>query len=108
MIKDVNNSASSNNPEHKKDTWYRNRNFPLLPIITTKKGDEHNTSSFSFFWLFFTVWTLDIVYFEIGMVASSHWGFGVIGILPYLRWAITIPLPTIMSDAIDKYTRRKP
>lgn len=87
-MKDVNCTG-----EYRKEKWYNNHVFPLIPIIIVKKKDKYNTSGFSFKWLFFNLWSLDSFAFELSFVCTSHWGIGIIGILPYLRWVVTIPLP---------------
>ena len=71
--------------------WYNNWIFPLVPIINFRSADKHHTSKISFKWLFLTFWTLDGFSFELSIIANTHWGIGVIGLLPYLRFAITIP-----------------
>jgi hypothetical protein len=72
--------------------WYNKHGFPLIPVLETRPADEWNTSRFTFSWLFFSCWSLDAPNFEIGLVCSTHWGIGFIGILPYLRWTFTIPI----------------
>ena len=86
--------------------WYNHNVFPLVPILEIKKANEHNTSGFSFRWLFFTFWTLDSIEFELTFTISKHWGFGVIGMLPYLRWCITIPCPEWVGIKIDSIFSR--
>jgi len=71
----------------------KDRKFNVLPFIEIKEADEHNTSHFYFRWLFLTFWVLDTPNLAVEIACSDHWGFGVIGLLPYLRWAITIPIP---------------
>ena len=88
--------------------WYNSYKFPLVPLIKSEPENEYNTSSFSFKWLFFNYWTLDSFGFEIALVATEHWGIGVIGILPYSRWAITIPIPEKFGYWVDKNLGRKP
>ena len=70
--------------------WLKNDTFPIIPISYERE------KGFSVRWLFFTFWTLDYIEFEFAFVCSSHWGIGLIGILPYLRWTITIPLKHIV------------
>jgi hypothetical protein len=84
------------------EKWYNKNIFPLVPVITIKKGDEQNTFSFTFRWLFFTLWTLDSFEFEIAITISTHWGIGLIGILPYLRWVVAIPCPMKLGMWWDK------
>lgn len=96
------------NDNTKKRKWYNGYTFPLVPVIQKRKADDHNTSSFSFHWLIFKFWTLDAVDFELSLVLSFHWGFGVIGILPYLRWAIAIPFPYKLGLFIQRHFWRRP
>lgn len=91
---------------YRKEKWYNKNIFPLVPIITLRKANEHNTSSFTFRWLFFTAWTLDSFSFELSLVATTHWGIGFIGIFPYLRWVVAIPCPDILGSFIDKKLNR--
>ena len=51
---------------------------------------------------FLTVWDLDIPSFEVTVVADTHWGLGVIGILPYLRWTVTMPCPEKVGTWVHK------
>lgn len=83
-------------------TWYNNNQFPIIPIFTKKKGDEYNTKSFSFCWLFLKVWTLDAFQFEISFTADSHWGIGITALLPYLRIVFCIPCPMRLQRWIQK------
>lgn len=92
---------------YRKEKWYNKNIFPLVPVITAKKANEYNTSSFTFRWLFFTIWTLDSFSFELSVVATTHWGVGLIGILPYLRWVITIPCTERLGMFINKKLDRK-
>lgn len=87
--------------------WYNRSIFPLLPYISSRKADEYNTSQFCIRWLMFTVWILDSFEFEISIVANTHWGIGMIGMLPYLRWVVAIPCPEKLGIWIYKYTSRK-
>ena len=75
----------------RKQKWYSRDIFPLIPLIETRKTNEYNATKLYFRWLIFTFWTLDSFEFELSVVANTHWGIGVIGTLPYLRWTITIP-----------------
>lgn len=81
----------------RKQKWYNKNIFPLVPVLEIRKADEHNTSSFTFRWMFLTVWTLDTPQFEVTVVADTHWGLGIIGLFPYLRWVFTIPCPEKVS-----------
>lgn len=87
--------------------WYRNFKFPLIPIVIFRKASEYDTGSFSVHWLFFQCWTLDSFEFELAIVASTHWGLGIIGILPYLRLVFTIPCPDGLTVFLYKYFWRK-
>ena len=86
----------------RKQKWYNKNIFPLVPILEIKKADQNNTGSFNFRWLFFTAWTLDSPSFEFAIVADTHWGIGFIGLLPYLRWVVTIPCPEKLGIWIDR------
>jgi hypothetical protein len=98
-------TASGN---YRKQKWYNNNVFPLIPVLEIKKANEHNTSGFTFRWLVFTIWTLDQFCFELSIVANEHWGIGVIGILPYLRWVIAIPCPEWFGIKLSNLLGRKP
>ena len=52
---------------YRKEKWYNRNIFPLVPVITIKKADEHNTNGFTFRWLFFTFWSLDAFQFELSL-----------------------------------------
>jgi len=92
----------------RKQKWYNMNIFSLVPILEIKKADQHNTSGFTFRWLFFTVWTLDSPSFEFAIVADTHWGIGFIGLLPYLRWIATIPCPEKLGIWIHrKFSRAR-
>ena len=91
----------------RKEKWYNKNVFPLVPVITIRKANEHNTSSFTFRWLFFTIWTLDSFSFELSVVATTHWGIGFIGILPYIRWVVAIPCPERLGILIDRKLGRR-
>jgi hypothetical protein len=88
--------------------WYRNPKFSLLPILTIKPANEHNTAEFSFDWLFLRLWTLDAFGFELAIVADSHWGIGVNGILPYVRWVCCIPCPERLGMWLQTTLWRRP
>lgn len=92
----------------RKEKWYNSYIFPLIPLLTIKKADKYNTEGFTFKWLFITLWTLDNVQFEVAIVLDTHWGIGFIGLLPYLRWVISIPCPPNIGIWFDKLTSRKP
>lgn len=93
---------------HQPRKWYKSYTFPLIPVIQYRPAKIHNTSSFSFHWLVLKFWTLDSFDFEIGIAFSGHWGIGVLGILPYLRWVISIPAPQKLSMWVQMYLWRKP
>lgn len=107
-MKDVNETGTY---KKRNKFWYYNQ-FPLLPILSIREADEYNTKAISFKWLFFTFWTLDSFSFDLSLAFSAHWGVGVIGILPYLRWAITIPLPwgykveSKLTELLDRKVKR--
>jgi hypothetical protein len=88
--------------------WYNHYKFPLLPRLEIRKANQHNTAGFSLNWLFFTVWSLDSFTFELAIVCTGHWGIGIIGILPYLRWAITMPIPCRLDNWVNSKLDRRP
>jgi hypothetical protein len=88
--------------------WYNHYKFPLIPRLEIREANKYNTKSFIFNWLFFTVWSLDHVSFEVSLVCSTHWGIGVVGIFPYLRWCITIPAPSKFMMRLSNKLDRKP
>jgi hypothetical protein len=88
--------------------WYNKRIFPLIPTIESKPADEYNTSSYCFRWLIFTFWTIDTPQFELSIVIDSHWGIGIIGLLPYVRWVIAVPIPKVISHYVYRNFSRKP
>ncbi len=92
---------------YRKEKWYNKNVFPLVPVITVSKANEYNTSGFTFRWLFFTVWTLDCFSFEFSVVATTHCGIGLIGIIPFLRWVIAIPCPVRLGILIDRKLGRR-
>ena len=77
-------------------------------MLTTTKANEYNTGGFTFSWLFFTFWTLDSFQFEVSFTISTHWGFGFVGILPYLRWVVAVPCPEKLGFWIDRKLGRSP
>lgn len=86
--------------------WYNHNLFPLIPCIEVRKEDSRNTWNMSFRWLFFTIWTLDSFQFELAIVADTHWGVGIIGVLPYLRWVCTVPCPEFITFFVQKNLNR--
>jgi len=92
----------------RKEKWYNMNIFPLVPVVQIKEKDQHNTTGFSFRWLFFTFWSLDSFGFEFAFVLDTHWGMGFIGVLPYLRWVICIPCPEKISIFVSRKLNRKP
>ncbi len=92
---------------YKPRKWYNSYRFPLIPIIKVREANEYNTRSISFHWLFFQFWTLDSFNFEVSFVVSEHWGIGVIGIFPYLRWVVAIPLPEKFGMWVQKNLWRR-
>jgi hypothetical protein len=93
---------------HTSKKWYKRNIFPIIPIIETRKGNKYNTDSFSFRWLFITIWTIDSFCFELSLVANNHWGIGIIGLFPYFRFAFTIPCPISVGMWTQKNLDRKP
>jgi len=89
-----------------KKRWYCNKTFPLIPIIKIQKANEYRLFYFHFKWLFFTLWSTETPSIEIGFTMSTHWGIGFIGLLPYLRWACTIPIPFNVGCRIDEKLSR--
>ena len=81
--------------------WWNNYKFPLVPIIQTRKASKHNLFKLTFNWLFFEMWTLDHFAIELSFVMDTHWGIGIIGIIPYLRIKATIPLPLFLERFIS-------
>ncbi len=92
---------------YRNEKWYNKNVFPLVPVVVFKKADKWNTSSFSFRWLVFTVWSRNSFDFELSLVIDTHWGIGIIGLLPYLRWVVTIPCPEMLSILISKKLDRR-
>ena len=88
--------------------WYNHHVFSLIPILQIKKANYHNTSGFTFRWLFLTIWSLDNFGFELALNIDTHWGIGFTAIIPYLRIRCTIPCPEHLAVKIDKYLSRKP
>ena len=90
-----------------KEKWYNHERFPLVPTLKLKKESEHNTSGFTFKWLFITIWNLDSPHFELSLVCSSHWGLGFVGVLLYVRWVFCIPFPTKLQSFMYRVFSRK-
>lgn len=86
--------------------WYNLPIFPIVPQLDVKEPDEHNTWRFTFKWLIFTLWSLDSFQFEIAIVADTHWGIGIIGMVPYLRFVATIPCPEPVTIFFQKHIHR--
>lgn len=91
----------------REEKWYNRNIFPLIPLLKIKKSDEFNTNGFTFRWLFFTIWSLDSFGFEFSLVATTHWGIGFIGIIPYIRWVVAIPCPERIGILIDRKLCRR-
>ena len=91
----------------RKEKWYNKKIFPLVPIITLRKEDNHNTQNFTFRWLIFTFWSLDAFQFELSFNIDTHWGIGFTFLLPYLRGVIAIPCPEKLGFWIDRNLSRK-
>lgn len=96
-------SASGN---CRKEKWYNRNIFPLIPVIEIRKADKYNTKNFTFRWLFFTVWSLDVPSIEFAFVIDTHWGIGVVGLVPYLRFVATIPCPEKLASWIFRNLSR--
>lgn len=92
----------------KRSKWHNSYIFPLIPILSTRKRDEHSANGFTFQWLFIKVWSLEHIEFEIAVNISTHWGIGITAIVPYLRIVLCIPCPEILTMKIDKIFSRSP
>lgn len=90
----------------RKEKWYNKNIFPLVPVLEIKSRDGEQKKGFVFRWMFLTVWDLDFPSFEVSVVADTHWGLGIIGILPYLRWVFTIPCPEKVSTWVYRNLNR--
>jgi hypothetical protein len=99
--------AVQSNCEYKPRKWYNYHRFPLIPVFEARKANHYNTNGFTFEWLFIKAWTLDSCSFEIGVTCSGHWGIGVLGLLPYLRWVVAVPIPLKLDFWIQKHLWRK-
>lgn len=77
-------------------------------ILRVRHGDKHNTTNFTFDIGIVKVWSMDSFQFEITAVANTHWGIGFVGLLPYLRWVVALPIPQNLGIKFDELTRRKP
>ena len=99
--------TANQSENYKPRKWYNSRIFPLIPTLRISKKSEHNTSGFTFKWLFITLWTLDSFEFEFSIVATTHWGIGFVGILPRLRWVLCIPCPEKLDRWIYRNLSRK-
>lgn len=107
-IPDMDNIHKQNQENFRKEKWYNMNIFPIIPLIEIRESNEHNTYSISFSWLIFRFWTLDSFQFEFSIVASEHWGFGFVGLIPYLRWVVAIPCPEWLGIRISKALGRRP
>lgn len=88
--------------------WYRHSQFPLLPNWGYRRADKENTFSWFFNWMFLKLWSLDSFSISIQFHIEAHWGFGFAGIIPYLRWVISIPCPPKLESWVRKKLWRKP
>jgi len=70
--------------------WYHHYRFPLLPVIHRRTADKHNTSVFSFSWLFFRASTIDS--FEFNFQISLQESFVIRAMAPYLIFGVFIPI----------------
>lgn len=73
------------------DPWYRWWRFPIFPHLRTRKADEQNTSSFSFHWLIFRVWSMDSVEIKVE-IALDDQRFVARAMVPYLIFGIFVPV----------------
>jgi hypothetical protein len=101
-----NNMSQTSSGFYRKEKWYNRNIFPLIPVLEIREENEHNNKHFSFRWLFFHIWSLDHLSFELSLVADTHWGIGVIGIMFYLRWVFCIPCPESLVMWLHKHTNR--
>ena len=92
----------------RRQKWYDKNMFPLIPIIETRKANKYNTSHFSFRWLFFTFWTLDLFQLELAFTIDTHFGVGINFSVPYFRGIISIPCPKKLGYWIDRKLSRRP
>ena len=92
---------------YKPRKWYNRYIFPLVPVFTTREANEHNTSGFSFDWLFIKIWSRDSIDLEFAFVLSEHWGIGITALLPYLRIVVCIPCPPKLGIWCQKNLWRK-
>lgn len=90
------------------EKWYKNSLFPLLPLLRLYKRDSRHSSGFCFQWLFVKVWTLDHIEIELSFVCSTHWGIGITGIIPYLRFVFCLPCPERLEVWFSDKTNRAP
>jgi hypothetical protein len=88
--------------------WYNHHTFSLVPVLQIKKANYHNTSGFTFRWLFLEMWSLDSFAFELALNIDTHWGIGVTAIIPYLRIKFTIPCPQKIGSWSNNNLDRKP
>jgi len=71
--------------------WWRWHRFPLLPQLHIRYGDDYNSHSFSFDWLFFHVW--DAMSPDIGInIQLDDQCFKIQAHLPYLHLLFKVPL----------------
>lgn len=92
----------------RKHKWYKGYKFPLIPVLEIDHRDEERDQipGFYFHWLFIRIWTLFHIQFEIGLTLSTHWGVGVIMLLPYLRIVFCIPCPYWIERLVNKLNRK--
>jgi len=95
--------------------WWNNPTFPLVPVLNVRKSikpagnwDSGTCRGFTLSWLGLAIWTLENPSFELAIVADFHWGIGVTGIIPYLRWKVTIPPPAALQTWAYKNLNRRP
>jgi membrane-associated phospholipid phosphatase len=89
--------------DQKPKKWYNSNIFPIIPQFKYKPAcDSWDTSNWSFHWLFFKLWSLDAFEFELSIAVSSHWGIALLGIFPYTRWVIGVPLPYKVTSWVQR------
>lgn len=89
----------------KRNVWYRNYRFSLLPNYRIRPADEHNEWSFYFDWLFLKVWTMMCpdIGFEIELNDQDFY-FKLL--LPYLIVLFSIPVfPQRWHQKLWRYPR---
>ena len=100
---------------YKAPKWYSQPQFPIVPVLNIRKPvaprnewDSGTPKGFSFSWLFVKVWSLEHPSIELAACIDTHWGIGILGQIPYLRWVVSIPCPPSIADWVTKHLNRKP